>query len=188
MNAYVILMRGINVGGKNKIRMAELRLRLEELGLEDVATYVQSGNVVLRSDLDAASLSAKIEDMLPRRFELDSSIVRVVALDYATFKKIVAQAPEGFGTDTASYRDNVIFFADSSPTEAMPQFEAREGVDTVWQGDHAVYFRNSVPNASKSRLNRITQQPIYRSITIRNSNTTTKVLKLLERARAELMP
>ena len=184
MNVYVILMRGINVGGKNKIPMAELRLRLEELGLESVTPYIQSGNVVLRSELDAASLSAKIEDLLPRRFKLDSSIVRVVALDYRTFKKIVAQAPEDFGEDTAAYRYNVIFFMDSSPTEAMQQIEAREGVDTVWQGDHAVYFRNSVPNASKSRLSRITQRPIYRSITIRNWNTTTKLLELLEEARA----
>jgi uncharacterized protein (DUF1697 family) len=183
VNAYVILMRGINVGGKNRIPMAELKLRLEELGLEDVATYIQSGNAVLRSNLDAASLSAKIEDMLPRKFKLDSSTVRVVALEYATFKEIVVQAPEDFGKDTSSYRYNVIFLMDSSPAAALQQIDAREGVDTVWQGDNAIYFRNSVLNASKSRLSRITQQPIYRSITIRNWNTTTKLLELLERAR-----
>ena len=72
---------------------------------------------------------------------------------------------------------------DSSPAEAMQQIEAREGVDAVWQGDHAVYFRNSVADASKSRLSRIAQRPIYRSITIRNWNTTTKLLALLEAAR-----
>ena len=180
VSSYVILMRGINVGGKNKIPMAELKLRLEELGLEGVVTYIQSGNVVVRSDLDAASLSAQIEDMLPRKFALDSSIVRVVALDHGTFKKIVAQAPEDFGNDTSTYRYNVLFFMDSSPAAAMQQIEAREGVDAVWQGDDVVYFRNSVPNASKSRLSRIVQQPIYRSITIRNWNTTTKLLELLD--------
>ena len=180
VNTYVILMRGINVGGKNKIPMAELVQRLEELGFEGVTSYIQSGNVVLRSDLDAAALSAKIEDMLPRQFKLDSSIVRVAALDYGTFKKIVAQAPEDFGEDPSSYRYNVIFLMDSSPTEAMRQIDAREGVDAVWRGDHAIYFRNSVANASKSRLSKITQQPIYRSITIRNWNTTTRLLELLE--------
>ena len=183
MNTYVLLMRGINVGGKNKIPMAELKLRLEELGLEGVATYIQSGNVVVRSDLDAASVSAQVEEMLPGKFKLDSPTVRVVALEYATFKKIVVQAPEDFGTDDASYRYNVIFFMDASPTEAMQQIDAREGVDTVWQGDHAVYFRNSLLDASKSRLSKIAQQPIYRSITIRNWNTTTKLLELLEGVR-----
>jgi uncharacterized protein (DUF1697 family) len=180
---YVILLRGINVGGKNKIPMAELRLRLEELGLEDVRTYIQSGNVTLRSDLDAASLGAKIEDMLPRRFALDTSIVRVVALDHRTFKEIVAQAPADFGTDDADYRYNVVFLSDATPAEAMQQIETREGVDAVWQGEHVIYFRNSRTDASKSRLIRIVQQPIYRSVTIRNWNTTTKLLELLELTR-----
>ncbi len=183
MNTYVVLMRGINVGGKNKIPMAELKLRLEDLGFEGVATYIQSGNVVLRSNLDAAAVSTKIEDMLPKQFRLDSSTIRVAAVEYETFKKIVAQAPEGFGEDASSYRDNVIFLIDSNPAEAMQQIDVREGVDTVWQGDDAIYFRNSVPNASKSRLSKITQQPIYRSITIRNWNTTTRLLELLEEHR-----
>ncbi len=180
MNIYAILMRGINVGGKNKIPMAELRLRLDELGFEDVTTYIQSGNVVLRSDLDASAVGAKIEDMLPRKFLLDSATVRVVALEYGTFRTIVMQAPEDFGKDDSSYRYNVIFFVDSNPTEAMRQIEVREGVDAVWQGDHALYFRNSMANASKSRLSRIAQQPIYPFITIRNWNTTTKLLRVLE--------
>lgn len=180
MNTYVILMRGINVGGKNKVPMAELKLRLVELGFEGVVTYIQSGNVLLRSDLDAAALSAKIEDMLPRKFRLDSANIRVAALERGTFKKIVAQAPEEFGSDTTSYRYNVIFLMDSNPAEAMQQIDAREGVDAVWHGDNAIYFRNSIPEASKSRLSRIRQQPIYQAVTIRNWNTTTKLLRLLE--------
>ncbi len=176
-------MRGINVGGKNKIPMAVLRSALEALGFEDVVSYIQSGNVVLRSNLDEAALSAKIEDMLPRKFELDRA-VRVLALEYATFKSIVEQAPEDFGEDSASFRYNVIFLMDSSPAEAMQQIEVREDVDAVWQGDRVLYFRNSVANATKSRLSRITQRPIYQSITIRNWNTTTKLLELLEAHRA----
>jgi uncharacterized protein (DUF1697 family) len=180
MNIYVILLRGINVGGKNKIPMAELKLCLEEQGFERVVTYIQSGNVVLWSDLEAEALSAKIEDMLPKKFKLNSSIIRVVALEYKTFKKIVMQAPKEFGKDNASYRYNVIFLMNISPSKAMEQIEARQGVDEVWQGDKAIYYRNSIPNASKSRLSKITQQPIYQSVTIRNWNTTTKLLKLLE--------
>ena len=143
MNVYVILMRGINVGGKNKIPMAELKLCLEELGFESVATYIQSGNVVLRSDLDAEALSAKIEAMLPKKFKLNSSIIRVVALEYKIFKKIVMQAPKGFGKDNTSYRYNVIFLMNFSPAKAMEQIDAREGVDEVWQGDKVIYHRYS---------------------------------------------
>lgn len=71
-----------------------------------------------------------------------------------------------------------------SSIEAMEQIDPRQGVDDVWQGDKALYFRNSIANASKSRLSRITQQPMYQSITIRNWNTTTKLLKLLEEHKA----
>jgi uncharacterized protein (DUF1697 family) len=180
MTTYVILLRGINVGGKNKIPMAALKLCLEEQGFEHVVTYIQSGNVILRSELDAAALSAVIEDMLPRQFNLDSSIIKVVALDYETYKQIVMQAPPEFGKDPASYRYNVLFLINLSPDTAMEQIEARQGVDQVWQGDNAIYFCNSIQNASKSRLSKITQQPIYQSITIRNWNTTTKLLNLLE--------
>ena len=180
MNTYVILMRGINVGGKNKIPMAELKLYLEEQGFEGVVTYIQSGNVILRSNLDAEALSVVIEGLLPRKFKLDSSIIRVVALEYQIFKKIVMQAPKEFGKDNSSYRYNVIFLMGISPSEAMEQIDARQCVDEVWQGDKAIYYRNSIPNASKSHLSKITQQPIYQFITIRNWNTTTKLLKLLE--------
>ena len=69
MKTYVILLRGINVGGKNKIPMADLKLFLEEQGFKDVLTYIQSGNVVLRSDLAAKTLSAKIEDSLPKKVQ-----------------------------------------------------------------------------------------------------------------------
>jgi uncharacterized protein (DUF1697 family) len=178
--AYVILMRGINVGGKNKIPMAELRLRLEELGFGDVATYIQSGNVILCSELDAVAVSAAIEAMLPTKFQLERAIVKVVAFDHGTFANIVAQAPEDFGDDSTSFRYNVLFPMDYSLSEAMRQIDVREGVDAVWQGEHAIYFRNSALNASKSRLSRIAQQPMYQFITIRNWNTTTKLLRLLE--------
>lgn len=180
MNTYVILLRGINVGGKNKISMAELKLCLEEQGFESVVTYIQSGNVILQSDLDAAALSEDIERLLPKKFKLDSSIVKTVALEYKTFKKIVTQAPNDFGKDLLNYRYNVIFLINFNPAEAMAQISARQSVDEVWPGDKVIYFRNSIPEASKSYLSKITQQPVYQSVTIRNWNTTSKLLQLLE--------
>jgi uncharacterized protein (DUF1697 family) len=180
MNTYVILMRGINVGGKNKIPMAELKLYLEEQGFESVVTYIQSGNVVLRSDLDAEALSTEIEDLLPKKFKLDSSTIRVVAFEHKAFEKIVTQAPKEFGKDNARYRYNVLFLMDDSPSKAMEQIDPRQGVDEVWQGEKAIYYRYSIPEASKSHISKIAQQPMYQSITIRNWNTTTKLLKLLE--------
>lgn len=175
-------MRGINVGGKNKIPMAELKLFLEEQGFEDVVTYIQSGNVVLRSDLDAKTLSAKIENSLPKKFKLDSSVIKILALDHKTFKKVVAQAPKEFGKDTNNYRYYVLFLIGTRTSEAMKEIEVRPEIDKAWQGDAAIYYRLpslTSPNATKSYLNKVAQKPVYAAITMRNWKTTTKLLEIL---------
>ena len=123
MKTYVILLRGINVGGKNKIPMTELKLFLEEQGFEDVVTYIQSGNVVLRSELGAKMLSAKIENSLPKKFKLDSSIIKIVALDRKKFKKVVDQAPKEFGKDDSKYRYYVLFLMGTRASKAIKEAE-----------------------------------------------------------------
>ena len=183
MKTYVLLLRGINVGGKNKISMAELKLFLEKKGCEDVVTYIQSGNVVLRSDLDAKTLGAKIEKSLPKKFNLDSSLIRILVLDRRAFKKVVAKAPKEFGKDNSHYRYYILFLMGTRASEAIKEIEVREGVDQAWQGEAAIYYRLpslASPNATKSYLNKVIQKPVYASITMRNWNTTTKLLEILE--------
>ena len=180
MSDYAILLRGINVGGRNKIRMAELRSCLTGHGFTDVTTYIQSGNVILRSPLDAAALAAEIQTLLPRSFELDSTLVKVLALNRSAYQQVVDGAPDGFGADPEQYRDNVLFLIDTAADELMAQIEVREGVDQVWPGERAIYFRNSMAMASRSRLSRLVQLPIYSSVTIRNWNTTRRILTLLQ--------
>src|SRR5688572_15240918 len=96
-NTYVILLRGINVGGKNKVSMAELKLLLEELGCVKVTTYINSGNAIAQSSLNAQSISRKIEKSLPARFKLDSSLIKVLALTNEQFRRVVEKKPQGFG-------------------------------------------------------------------------------------------
>lgn len=187
MNSYVILLRDINVGGKNKIPMVELKRCLEELGFANARTYIQSGNVILQSDLGTEALRDKIEYALPKKFKLDSSIVRILPLNHRTFEKIVAQAPEGFGEDNANHRYYVIFLMGVRSSDAMGQIDVHQGIDEAWQGDDAIYYRLpslASPDATKSRLNKVTQKPLYQSITIRNWNTTVKLLQMLEEHKA----
>ena len=83
MSRYVVLLRGINVGGKNKLPMADLRASLLDAGFADVVTYIQSGNVLLTSRLGAKAVGETIEAMLTRRFTLDSTLIRVHVLTRA---------------------------------------------------------------------------------------------------------
>lgn len=181
MTTYVILMRGVNVGGKNKVSMAELRLFLEEQGFSNVATYIQSGNVILQSDLDAETLTKKIEDGLPGRFKLDSSIIKVVALTRDQLQAVIDNKPEGFGEEPEKYYSDAIFLMGIDAAQAMTVFAPREGVDRVWPGDGVIYSQRLSALRTKSRLNKIMSSPLYKSMTIRSWSTTTKLLDLLKK-------
>jgi uncharacterized protein (DUF1697 family) len=181
MTTYVILMRGINVGGKNKISMAELKSFLEELGFRNVITYIQSGNVILQSELDAETIRQKVEASLPSRFKLDSTMVKVLVLTRKQLQRIVANKPKGFGDQPEKYHSDAIFLMGVDATQAMAVFSPREGVDEVWAGEGVIYSQRLSAQRTKSRLGRIVGTPVYQSMTIRNWNTTTKLLEILKR-------
>jgi len=185
MNTYVLLLRGINVGGKNKMPMRELRLFLEEQGFTNVATYIQSGNVLLQSKLDAKTLAQNIEEGLPKRFRLDSSIIRVLVLTQARLQAVIDNKPAGFGEQPEKYYSDVIFLMGIDSARAIAAFDPREGIDKVWQGDGVIYSQRLGAERVKSRLNKIMSTPLYKSMTIRNWNTTTKLLQLLKEIDAD---
>lgn len=90
MTIYVVLLRGINVGGHNKIKMAELREVLEKAGCKEVRTYIQSGNVVLASDLDGPSLKELIEREINAAFGLN---IPAIIRSGADFEAILRDCP-----------------------------------------------------------------------------------------------
>lgn len=185
MNTYVILLRGINVGGKNKVPMASLKKCLEDLGFSNVSTYIASGNVLLDSDKPAVEIQAQIEKALPATFKLHSELIKVLVLTRDQLHAVVANKPEGFGEQPDTYHSDAIFLMGIDAAEAIAAFNPREGVDTVWPGDGVIYSQRLSAQRTKSRLNKIMAAPVYKSMTIRNWNTTTKLLELLSKADAE---
>jgi uncharacterized protein (DUF1697 family) len=176
---YVALLRGINVGGNNVIRMAALRAAFESLGFERVSTFIASGNVLFDAKrASKAVLTDKIERALSDAFGYDSKIVLVSADDLAT---VIAEAPPGFGSAPDRYRYDVIFVKPpATPKAAIAEVETAPGVDEVHAGTHALYFWRVTALASRSRLSKIIGKPVYKSLTIRNWNTTKRLLELVE--------
>ena len=179
MNQYVALLRGINVGGKNLIKMTDLRVCFEDLGFKDVQTYIQSGNVLFRAaGSDSAKLTKQIEEALSKTFEYES---RVVVRSRKQMKDIVTHAPKGFGSDPDTYRYDVIFLKEPlSAAKAMKSVTTKEGVDQAFAGKAVLYFSRLISRATQSHLTRIITMPVYQSMTIRNWNTTTKLLNMME--------
>jgi len=179
MNAYVILIRGINVGGKNKVPMLQLKECLESLGYSDVLTYIASGNVILKSTKRAEELKAEIEKALPITFKLDSDLIKVLVLTRDELQAIVDNRPKGFGDEPTKYHSDAIFLIDVDISDALPVFSPREGVDKIWPGVGVVYSQRVSALRVKSRLSKIVGTPVYQSMTIRSWATTTKLLDIL---------
>ena len=178
---YVVLLRGINVGGKNKVPMAGLKKCLEELGFTNVSTYIASGNVILESDKPADEIKAQLEEALPESFKLDDELIKVLVLTRNQLQAVIDNKPEGFGEQPEKYHSDAIFLMGIDSAPAMPLFNPREGVDKVWPGDGVIYSQRLSSQRTKSRLSKIMATPAYKSMTIRNWNTTTKLLEILKK-------
>jgi uncharacterized protein (DUF1697 family) len=179
MSGYVALLRGINVGGKHLIKMADLKCCFEGLGFGNVATYIQSGNVVFEAAGSTPSkLASQIESALAQAFQYRSW---VAVRSHKQMQQVVARAPAGFGEDPAAYLCDVIFLKAELPAaEAIKDVRVRTEVDTAFAGAGVLYFSRLRARATQSYLNRIMGLSIYRGMTIRNWNTTTKLLALLD--------
>ena len=178
MSRYVVLLRGINVGGKNLIGMPALKAFFEAQGFTDVVTYIQSGNVIVTSRERSAALVARIEAGLSKAFGYSAS---VVLRSRSQLRSVVDEAPAGFGTQPGLYRYDVIFLKDPlSAADALAQAPMRPGVDRVSAGPGVLYFSRLIRKASQSRMSRIAALPVYKQMTIRNWNTTTRLRELME--------
>lgn len=180
MTTYLILLRGINVGGKNKVSMAELKNCLEELGFSNLSTFINSGNVFLTSDKPAEEIKAQIEAVLPKTFRLDSELIKVLVLTRDELQTIIEKRPKGFGDWPDKYHSDTIFLMGINAVEAMPAFNPREGVDKVWPSNGVIYSQRLSALRTKSRLNQAMASPLYKSMTIRSWSTTLKLLDILK--------
>jgi uncharacterized protein (DUF1697 family) len=113
---------------------------------------------MLASDKPADEVKARIEAALAKGFKSGGEPIKALVLSRKQLQAVVAQA--------------------------MPAFNPREGVDKVWPGDGVIYSQRLSAERTRSRLNKIMASPLYKSMTIRNWNTTTRLLDLLRGADA----
>jgi uncharacterized protein (DUF1697 family) len=174
---YLALLRGINVGGKNLVKMADLRSAFEEMEFADVTTYIASGNVVFRAPRqNREKLAARLESELTNRFGVE---LKVVLLTAAQLRGVVEGAPRGFGAES-DLCDVIFIRKPLSAKKAFGLVETREGIDKAWQGRGVLYFSRLAAKASGSRLSKLAARPEYKNMTVRNWSTTRKLLALLD--------
>lgn len=177
---YVALLRGINVGGRNSVAMADLRQAFEADGYTAVSTYIRSGNVLFGSDGPPEALEDAVEAMLELRLGIP---IVVVVRSRDQLRNVVEGAPEGFGGEPEKYHSDAIFLKPPlTSQQAMRVVNLREGVDQAWPSGGLLYFARLSERRTQSRMSSIVGTPEYRLMTIRNWATTTNLLALLETA------
>jgi uncharacterized protein (DUF1697 family) len=177
MTKYIALLRGVNVGGNNKIAMPELKAAFEAADFANITTYINSGNVIFDSELDEVAVKISCEQAISDTFGLTITVGIISAYE---LRDALAHAPGWWNTDSDS-KHNAIFIIPPATAEsvcaevgsAKPEYEklAHHGKVIFWSAPLATF--------SRTRWSKITQhRAAYNAITIRNANTTLKLLEL----------
>ena len=175
---YVVLIRGINVGGTSKVPMAQLRALLAER-FGEVRTYIASGNVVLESPEPAAVVASLVDELLQDSFDV-TALVRVLVIDEPSYRAIVEAAPPDFGAEPHTFRYDVLFYMGVEAADVAPHLVVNPEVEETVLGERAAYHRRITAQASRSRLGKLAGTPVYPSLTIRNWNTTRRLAEMLD--------
>lgn len=175
---YVALLRAINVGGNNLIKMESLRNAFIKAGYTNVATYIQSGNVIFETDEKSVNkISIAIEKMLSKEFSYSAT---VIIRTHSELLKIVHEAPSLWNTEQ-DLRCYVAFVREPiTPKDVIREVIINADVDTVESGTRVVYMTTKMSEIAKSGFSKLTGKKIYKDITIRNYNTVKKLLALMQ--------
>jgi uncharacterized protein (DUF1697 family) len=175
---YIALLRGINVGGNNKVPMADLRECLEKLGLKNVQTYIQSGNVIFESDeKDEAKLTHDIEQAIETHFGFP---VVVALFGQPEFEYITTHTPKDW-LKNSEHKYNYLFLKKPwSEAEVIAAIgPLKPELESATAGKGVIYQSMSVKFFGRTTGGKIAGKPVYKLMTIRNHNTVTKLLGLL---------
>ena len=180
MNRFALLVRGINVGGKNKVVMAQLRQELTGLGLENVETYINSGNIFFDTNIARIQLVEDLKGFFERHYPFIQSFSLLSNEDY---EEELRNLPDWWSHEMA--RKDVLFY-----TEGLDVDQVIEKVNSFELVDEVLHFgklgifwgKLSEESYAKTAYHKhLMKMPFYRQITIRNANTFDKIGTLLKK-------
>lgn len=177
---YVALLRGINVGGKNKVVMSELREQITAEGFTNVRTYINSGNLLFEAGADAPreNVAQAVEDLLAHRYDFPIRLALLTAQEYLAQ---LDELPDWWHGEVAR-RDALFYTRGLDRSHVRERIEAMElGDEAVHFGEHAVFWgkfdeKNFLRTAYHKRLLR---EDFYRQVTIRSGSTVEKIAAML---------
>ena len=175
---YVALLRGINVGGNNKVVMSELREQIEAAGFGHVRTYINSGNLLFEAEAPREDVAQRVEDLLARHYDFPIRLALLTGQDYLAQ---LDELPDWWHGEVAR-RDALFYTRGLDRDHVRERIEAMElGDEAVHFGEHAVFWgkfdeKSFLKTAYHKRLLR---EDFYRQVTIRSGSTVEKIAAML---------
>ena len=182
LTTYVALLRGVNVGGNNMIRMSSLRTSFECLGFESVTTYINSGNVIFKAaPHDVRKREREIEEVLRTEYNLEC---KTVVRSFAEIEELLQSLPTDWGSDP-DWRYNVMFLRHSIDAKTiLDGLHPRPGIEEVLYRPGTLLWAARARDVSRSAMIKLPGQKIYQDMTVRNLNTTRKLYEIMRKTAA----
>lgn len=175
---YVALLRGINVGGRNKIDMKLLKKSFEEVGMNSVVTYINSGNIIFTVEGQSKTkISHILEDAILTNFGLS---IKVLVRSLDDIKRVIHSLPESWTNDQQMRSDVLFLWEDIDDESVTEKLIIKPKIETVIYVSGAILWSIHRKNATKSGMNKLIGTKIYQQMTIRNVNTTRKIYELMQ--------
>jgi len=175
---YVALLRGINVGGNNKVDMKKLKAIFESLGYANVVTYINSGNIVFEeSSKEKDVIIREIEDAIKRNFQID---IRVLVKSFEDIRLICNQLPDAWVKSEVMRTDVMFLWDDFDRPEILQQLKMSP-LDNVKYAPGAVLWNVEYKDYTKSGISKLIGTEIFRNMTVRNVNTVRKLYQIMEK-------
>jgi uncharacterized protein (DUF1697 family) len=176
---FVALLRGVNVGGKNMIRMSSLKESFEGMGFGDVATYINSGNIIFTTqEGDARKLERSIEGMLSSEYELEC---KVVVRSLSEMADLVKSLPETWDGD-GRWKYNVIFLRHSIDSEnILDGLKPRSNIEQIVYRPGTLLWSARISDLGRTSMHKLPSQELFQEMTVRNTNTTKKLYELMKK-------
>ncbi|MDR4889666.1 DUF1697 domain-containing protein [Fredinandcohnia sp. QZ13] len=175
---YIALLRGINVGGKNKIDMKLLTQSFEQVGMNNVVTYINTGNIIFsHKGKTKTELSRVLEEAIHKDFGLQIKVV-VRSLDDVT--RIINAIPDSWKNDKDMKSDVMFLWDEIDDESVLENLVIKPTIDTVKYIPGAILWSVDKKNVIKSGMSKIIGTKIYKQITVRNVNTARKIYELMQ--------
>lgn len=177
MMVYTALLRGINVGGKNKVDMKMLKQSFEQAGMKNVVTYINSGNIIFTTiDHSKNDIAQILEKAILNTFGLD---IKVLVLSLEDMKKVMSSLPESWTNDDKMRSDVLFLWEDINDESILDQLTFKPEIETVKYAPGAILWAIDKINVTKGSMTKLIGTKLYKQMTIRNVNTTRKIYELM---------